>query len=43
MNKIFTMGLLRISGMLTAGVAFSAEGTDCESCHQEKNPGMYLQ
>lgn len=43
MKKLFLTAGLFISGLLLAGAVSAADGADCISCHQEKNPGMYLQ
>jgi hypothetical protein len=43
MQKGLITGLLVLCGIVAAGSAIATVADDCISCHQEKNPGLYLQ
>jgi len=46
MKRLCLLGGLIVSGMFMmamAGTVSAADGKNCISCHQKKNPGMYLQ
>lgn len=43
MRKFCMLGALLIAALFMASNSLADVGADCISCHQEENPGMYLQ
>ena len=43
MRKLLMAAGLFLSALVAAGVTYAQDPVDCISCHQEENPGLYLQ